>query len=284
MLEDLPADMRGVATTPAANHLFDVNTKNPIYLDEEKSGLFHHVVAKTLFLCKRARPDVQTAVAFLCTRVRAPDHDDYKKLTRMMQYLRATINMALTLEADNLHVIKWWADGSFAVHPDMRSHTGGCMTLGRGVIYGTPRRQKLNTKSSTEAELVAADDIMPQLLWTRYFLEAQGYDIKENILYQDNQSAMLLEKNGRASSGKRTRHVNIRYYFITDRINKKEVSVMYCPTGNMVADFFTKALQGSLFRYLRDIIMNIPKEDGPASIVPDEQGATDVGPQECVGE
>ena len=211
MLEDLPADMRGVATTPAANYLFDVNTKNPIYLDEEKSGLFHHVVAKTLFLCKRARPDVQTAVAFLCTRVRAPDQDDYKKLTRMMQYLRATINMALTLEADNLHVIKWWADGSFAVHPDMRSHTGGCMTLGRGVIYGTSRRQKLNTKSSTEAELVAADDIMPQLLWTRYFLEAQGYDIKENILYQDNQSAMLLEKNGRASSGKRTRHVNIRY-------------------------------------------------------------------------
>ena len=147
MLEDLPADMRGVATTPAANHLFDVNTKNPIYLDEEKSGLFHHVVANTLFLCKRARPDVQTAVAFLCTRVRAPDQDDYKKLTRMMQYLRATINMALTLEADNLHVIKWWADGSFAVHPDMRSHTGGCMTLGRGVIYGTSRRQKLNTKS-----------------------------------------------------------------------------------------------------------------------------------------
>jgi hypothetical protein len=280
LLADAPADMRGEAATPAANHLFEVNTEDPVLLDEERATIFHHIVAKTLFLCKRARPDVQTAVAFLCTRVKAPDEDDYKKLTRMIQYLRATRKMVLTLEADNLNVIKWWADGSFAVHPDMRSHTGGAMSLGKGAVYGTSTRQKLNTNSSTEAELVAASDIMPQLLWTRYFLEAQGYDIKENILYQDNQSAMLLEKNGRASSGKKTRHVNIRYYFITDRINKKEVSVMYCPTGDMVADFFTKPLQGSLFRYLRDLIMNIPREDGPASIVPDD--TDDIGPQECV--
>jgi hypothetical protein len=86
--------------------------------------------------------------------------------------------------------------------------TGGAMTLGKGVIYGTSTRQKLNTKSSTEAELVGVNDVMPQILWTRYFLEAQGYDIKDSITYQDNQSSILLEKNGRASSGKRTRHIN----------------------------------------------------------------------------
>ena len=80
------------------------------------------------------------------------------------------------MEATNLHVVKWWVDASFGVHPDMKSHTGATMSLGKGSIYRYARstRQKLNTKSSTEAELVGVDDVMPQVMWTRYFLEAQG--------------------------------------------------------------------------------------------------------------
>jgi hypothetical protein len=172
--------------------------------------------------------------------------------------------MPLTLEASSLQIVKWWVDASFAVHKDMRSHTGGSMTLGKGIIYGTSTRQKLNTRSSTEAELVAANDVMPQILWTRYFLEAQGYGVTDSIIYQDNQSSILLEKNGRASSSKRTRHINIRYFFVTDRITAGEVSVEYCPTGIMVADFFTKPLQGCLFTRLRDQIMNCdPTADSP---------------------
>ena len=130
------------------------------------------------------------------------------------------------------------------------------MSLGSGVIFGTSTRQKLNTRSSTEAELVGVNDVMPQVLWTRYFIEAQGYTVTNNVVYQDNQSAMLLEKNGRASSSKRTRHINIRYFFITDRIARKEVEVEYCPTKEMLADFFTKPLQGTLFRTFRNQIMN----------------------------
>jgi hypothetical protein len=80
MLSDLPEDMAGVANTPAAQHLFEVNTTDPIKLEPNKSILFHHLGAKLLFLCKRARPDIQTAVAFLCMRVKDPDYNDYKKL------------------------------------------------------------------------------------------------------------------------------------------------------------------------------------------------------------
>jgi hypothetical protein len=256
MLNGLPENMAGEAATPAANFLFDINEESP-KLDEATADLYHHNTAKLLFLCKRARPDVQTVVAFLCTRVQSPDEDDYKKLTRVMRYLRSTINMPLTLESNNINIVKWWADASYAVHPDMKSHTGGAMSLGRGVIYGTSTRQKLNTKSSTEAELVGVNDVMPQVLWTRYFLEAQGFKVSDSIIYQDNQSAILLEKNGRASSSKRTRHVNIRYFFVTDRIANGEVSVEYCPTKEMIADYFTKPLQGALFKQLRDQIMNI---------------------------
>ena len=89
---------------------------------------------------------------------------------------------------------------------------------GRGLIISISKKQKLNTKSSTEAELIGADNSMPQMLWTRYFLEAQGYGIDESILYQDNMSAMLLEKDGKKSSTKNTKHINVRYYFIKDRV------------------------------------------------------------------
>ena len=135
MMDDLPTDMDGTATTPAVEHLFTVNPK-PVPLPEETSIMFHHNVTKQFFLCKRAWPDLQTSVTFLSTHVKSPDEDDYKKLTRIMWYLHSTARLPLTLEANNLQVIKWWIDGAFATHPDMWSHTGGMLSLGKGAIYG----------------------------------------------------------------------------------------------------------------------------------------------------
>jgi hypothetical protein len=168
--------------------------------------------------------------------------------------------MPLVLEADGTHVIKWWADASFAVHPDMKSHTGGLGSLGKGAVVSLSSKQKLNSTSSTEGELIGASDMMPKVIWTRYFLDEQGYSVKDNVLNQDNMSSIKLEQNGRASSGKRTTHIHIRYFFIKDRIDGKELRVAYCPTEEMTADFFTKPLQGLLFRKFRDRIMNIDPE------------------------
>jgi hypothetical protein len=225
-------------------------------LDVKTAELFHTQVAKLLYLCKRARPDIHTAVAFLTTRVIKPDVDDYGKLRRVMQYLRNTRELPLTLEGVHGKV-QWWVDASFAVHPDMRSHTGVIMSLGKGTAYSMSTRQKINTKSSTEAELVGVDDAMSSIVWTRNFLQAQGYNVTDNIVYQDNQSAMLLEKNGQASSGKRTRHIDIRYFFIKDRIANNELRIEYCPTDDMLSDILTKPLQGAKFRKFRDNILNV---------------------------
>jgi hypothetical protein len=137
LLEELPADMKGRAPSPAANHLFQVNNTDPKKLDTSEADKFHRNVAKLLFLSKRARPDIQTAVAFLCTRVKEPDLDDYKKLTRVMRYLRGTKILPLRLKADDSGAIKWWVDGSFAVHHDMKSQTGGTVSLGKGSPFST---------------------------------------------------------------------------------------------------------------------------------------------------
>jgi hypothetical protein len=129
--------------------------------------------------------------------------------------------------------------------------------MGKGTLYASSKRQKLNTKSSTEAELVGAGDFLPQTIWTANFIEAQGYKVKRSEYHQDNQSAMKMEKNGRQSAGQRSRHINIRYFFIKDKIDKGEISLIYCPTGEMIADFFTKPQQGGMFTRFRDVVMGV---------------------------
>jgi len=222
-----------------------------------RAEMFHTTTAQGLFVSKRACPDIQPTIAVLCTRVKDPTEDDWDKLVRLLKYLNGTRNDILTISAEDLRVIKWYVDVAFAVHPDFKSHTGGVLTLGQGAIQGISRKQKLNTRSSTEAELVGADDCSVPLIWTMLFMEAQGYDIKKNILYQDNQSTILLEKNGKKSSSKRTRALNIRYFYLTDQIKKGYVHVVYCPTGEMWADFMSKPLQGKLFQKFRKMIMGM---------------------------
>lgn len=277
ILHGLPDDLKSnrTFTTPAADHLFTIDESKPS-LPEDRADRFHRIVAKLLFVAKRARPDIQTAVAFLCTRVKGPDEDDERKLIRVLGYLKETLHIPLVLGADGSNNVYWYVDASFAVHKDMKSHTGGVMTLGQGAVISMSTKQKLNTKSSTEAELVGVDDALPFNIWSHYFLKWQGYHSmginpntsekqgvlgERNILYQDNTSSIKLENNGKASSTKRTRHINIRYFTITDRVKKGEVNIEYCPTGDMIADFFTKPLQGSLFRKFRNLIMGVGEAD-----------------------
>ena len=174
---------------------------------------------------------------------------------RLLEYVHGTRGDVLTLAADDLSVLKWHVDASFAVHEDFKSHTGATFSYGRGCPMALSRKQKLNTRSSTEAELVGADDASQLILWTRLFLEAQGYSVHENILYQDNKSAILLEKNGKRSSSKRTRALNIRYFFLTDQVAKGNVVIEHCSTGEMVADYMTKPLQGKKFLAFKKLIM-----------------------------
>jgi len=86
-------------------------------------------------------------------------------------------------------------------------------------------------------------------------MQAQGIKVTDNILYQDNRSVILLERNGRSSSTKRTKHIEIRYYYVADHIAKGDLLVVWCPTDKMIADFLTKPLQGEVFQKFRDVLM-----------------------------
>ena len=129
-------------------------------LDNQKKQVFHTFVMKGMFLCKRARQDIQTGIAFLSTRVRDPNEGDWLKLVRIMNFLNATTEETVRLIADDTQAITWYIDSAFAVHNDYKSQTGGGITLGGGFISSSSIKQKINTRSSTEAELVAVDDLV----------------------------------------------------------------------------------------------------------------------------
>jgi len=268
MISEYPAQLTGVSKCPWTDSLYRVDQSLPL-LQENKAEAFHTFVMKGMFIAKRARQDILPAITFLATRVTEPNEGDWRKLTKVMNFLKATMHHVTTLRMSNDNQILWFVDAAFAVHRDMKSHTGAVMSMGQGVVCSISSKQKVNSRSSTEAEFIAVDDVLSKVLWTKLFLESQGLQITHNIIYRDNKSAMKMELNGKYSSGKRTRHFNIKYYYITDLIERKELTVEFCPTDRMLADYMTKPLVGAKFIKMWTQIL------GKDPIF---------GQQECVGE
>ncbi|CAJ1944948.1 unnamed protein product [Cylindrotheca closterium] len=256
MLEDFPIKFNkdSKQETPAGNDLLEAGKGK--LLSAEYRQIFHTTVARGLYVSKRAHLDIHSTITILALRVQEPTESDWKKCVCMIRYLFCTLLYHLTLSTESLQVIKWMIDASFAVHPDLKSHTaGGTLSFGRGAAQVMSKKPKLNSRSSTEAEMIAVDNVAMMILRKKLFMKWQGYPVEKNILYQDNTSAILLEENGRKSTGKRSRAINIQYFFITDQVEKGNAKIKYCPTDDMIADFMTKPLQGEKFRKFRDLIL-----------------------------
>ena len=245
----------GTNATPASERLFVINPKSKPLNDAEREK-FHSVVAKILYLAKRTRPDVLLPIAFLASRVLVATTEDQEKLDRVLKYLNGTRELCIRLDARDPLSVFAYLDASHGVHADGKGHTGVYISLFKGGIHVKSSKQKINSKSSTESELIGLSDGLSQVIWTRDFLCAQGYSISAAVVYQDNKSTIVMANKG-ASTSERTRHIGLRYFFVKDRVDSGEVTIQYLPTENMIADILTKPLQGSLFRRLRNELMNI---------------------------
>ena len=141
--------------------------------------MFHNLVDNSLYTTKWENPDTCTAVAFLTTRVREPNKYYWGKIVNIMKYIRGTRDIPLVLSTNDSGVLKWWIDAPYAVHPNMRVHTGGVLSMGRGLPIVTYNKHNLNTRSSTESDIFVFHDCIMDVLWTRYFMEYQGYQVME---------------------------------------------------------------------------------------------------------
>jgi hypothetical protein len=142
-------------------------------------------------------------------------------------------------------------------------------------------------------ELILIHDKLPDIIWTRYFVEGQGYNIDEFMIFQDNMSSLSLEKNGRVSSSKRTKHIKAKYFLIKDYYDSGEIDLCYCPTDVMWADVLTKPLQGEKIRDMCAFLQNCSRDyDDNAELRTDELAwrlmnqrvKTVASQRECVGE
>ena len=129
------------------------------------------------------------------------------------------------------------------------------MSMWYGIIHCCSRKQKLNTKITTESELIGTSEYVPFNIWIVMFYEAQGYEKTKNVLFQDNESAINIEKHGQESCTGNYRHIHIWHFFVKYGVDKEEIEVQFCPTHLIIADYFKKPLQGKLFKLFRDLIM-----------------------------
>lgn len=254
------------AASPATRDLFEVDLYGAA-LDEEKAENFRSIVAKLLYVSQRADIDMQLTIAFLCTHVSCSIEEDWAKLKRLLEYINSSIDKYRVLEANNITRILTWVDASCAVHRDMKSYTGGAVLFSTSAVLCKSSKQKIETKSLTEAKLVGASNYLPHAIWAKKFLSSQGYKLVKNAFYQDNQSAICFERNGRKSSGPNSRHINIRHFFIKGRLEIKDSEVRFCPTEQMLADFFIKPLQEALFSFAEKVITTGTREHGTEGII-----------------
>ena len=172
-----PEEIIEKKAAPAADHLFLVgDTSLAKMLLEEQVMAFHCATAQLLFVSARVRQDIQPTTAFLTMPVRLPDKDGWGKVKMVLSYLKVTLHMPLILLADLLTLLQWWVDAAHAVHNNCRGNTGAGMSFGQGMTLSYSWKQKINTKSLTEAELVGVVDLLGYILWVRYFMQEQRCD------------------------------------------------------------------------------------------------------------
>lgn len=246
----------GTAATPATADLFKIKADSP----PVDPSAFASKVMKMNWLASRSRSDILLSVSFLATRSKEPTEDDDRKANRCLRYLNGTRDIATTIQyrpGDKLDTFAF-IDASYACHEDAKSHSGTIVAMGRfcAPIYIKSSKQKLVARSSTEAELIALNDGVAQVMWTRNLLQELGLLDKPTVVFQDNQSTIAIAERGGSATG-RTKHIAVRYYYIKERLDELDIAIQYLPTENMVADILTKPLTGKLFVKQRKELLNL---------------------------
>jgi hypothetical protein len=249
MLEEYSEQDLRVYKTPATGLLFERDES--AQRGEEKK--FHTIVAKLLYLCQRARPNIMLPVLYLCTRVQAPTTFDYDKLERVLGYLKGSIKSKRVLDGSKFTGVTAYIDAAFSCYDDGKGRSGAALMLGNTCVGAFSSKQVMTAKNSTIAEVIGLSDKIEDVEDLDAFLKSQGIDTEPPTIYQDNTSAIQLVVYG---GGKQTnRHVRARIGSVKDMVDRKEVVIVYKKTDEMVADVLTKPLQGGTLSNFTGVIM-----------------------------
>ncbi|XP_019159718.1 PREDICTED: uncharacterized protein LOC109156337 [Ipomoea nil] len=198
------------------------------------------------------RPDLSFAVNRLCQRMQAPTTADWSMMKRVLRYVKGTLGMGLCVRKSLSTSLHAFSDSDWAGSPDDRKSTSGfAIFLGSNLISWSCRKQRTVARSSTEAEYKALADVAAEVTWLVSLLKEIGFSpTSPPRLWCDNLGATYLCANPVFHA--RTKHVEIDYHFVRDKVAKKEIQVHFISTKDQIADIFTKPLASTRFSLLRD--------------------------------
>ena len=219
---------------------------------------FASKLMKLMWIARLCRNDILFAVSYLSTKVQNPTIGDMNKLDHILKYLNGTKDIKLKYKPESLQLHSY-IDASYALHNDAKGQTGIIITLGKNgpPIFCKSRKQKLVSRSSTESELIALNEGLPEVMWAKQFMENIGFQQNTITVYEDNQSSIVLANKNKGSTITRTKHIQVRFFYVKQLIEQNHIKIEYLPTEEMVADILTKPITGKLFIKLRNKILNI---------------------------
>ena len=217
-------------------------------------------VMQLSYLSNRSRPDILYAVSYLITRLNCPTTDDRYICEHLLGYLLYTKDLKMSFHSSAMNLI-CYADASYAMHEDARSHFGITMQFGRqnASFYNKSGIIKVVARSSTEAEIAALNELISEILHTRDLLEEMGHSQPPTLIFEDNTACIQLLEGPITNYQSRSRHIKVRYAFFKQYLESEEVILCHCPTDEMLADVYTKSLTGQKFTTFRDQLLGILK-------------------------
>jgi hypothetical protein len=225
-------------------------------------------VMQLSYLSGRTRPDIAFTVSHLVTRLNNPTTDDEFAVQRLLGYILHTKDLKLTFAPTSM-TLYCFADASYAIHPDAKSHMGITMQIGErnAPFHNKSGIIKAVCRSSTEAEIAALNELISDVLHTRDLLEELGHKQPTTTVYEDNTAAIQLLEGPITNYQTRSKHIKVRYAFFKQQLDLAHVSFTHCPTDKMLADIHTKPLTGEKFLIPRDELLGIYKDSNRTSRV-----------------
>ena len=232
----------------------DVSNKLKISTEDDKLfdvELFQKAVGSLLYLSTKTRPDISYAVNSVAKYCVKPNINHWCAVKRIFRYLKGTINLGISYERNKIKDCSGYSDADWAGdNSDRKSTSGYCFSLNSGLISWRSNKQSCVALSTAEAELVALSSAAQEAVWLQKLLIELNYaDEKPILLFEDNQSTICLAKSNKSHS--KSKHMDIKYNFVKDMVNKNKVLLEYCPSSEMLADIFTKGLPSERFSRLR---------------------------------
>lgn len=219
----------------------------------EHNDGYQSLMGALLYVAVNSRPDIAASVSILSQRIKQPSTTDWTEAKRIVRYLKGTKHYYLKLGDTEPSNLTGYADADWAEDKkDRKSNSGFLFKYNGGAIAWACRKQSCIALSTTEAEYVALAEASQEAIWIRRLLDDFGEEQRlATTMYEDNQSCLKLIKNKRHSN--RTKHIDTKYHFVRDLVEKGIINPQYCPTEDMIADLLTKPLGPKKMRDLREL-------------------------------